>query len=675
MKREAWVKRHNPILKRVSPESPLSIGNGNFVFTADCTGLQTLYSEYMDETPLCTMANWGWHVKPANDAGGKYTLADVKMDEYDFCGRKVRYAKSRMPGNEDVYDWLRVNPHKANLARVGFRLNGEEIRGSQLSAIRQHLKLYEGILESSFELDGRQCKVCTFCDTETDTLVFEADSELLGQGLSVDIDFPYGSETISGSEWQAEELHETILEEHCIQRRMDDLQYTIRLNIQGGTCVQTAAHQIRISAEGTHLSVMLSFSKNQKEENADFDALKSRTREWWNSFWEKGGMVDLSVSSDRRASELERRIVLSLYLLAINSSGNMPPAETGLICNSWYGKAHLEMHFWHMAWAPLWGHSELLMRCLPWYHEHLPEAWKNAARNGYKGARWPKMIAYDAIDSPSDIAVLLVWQQPHIITMLELIRRTLLAENEESISAFMAEQWPLVRETAIFMADYVVRDPQTDIYHIEPPVIPVQERYMPEDTRDPSFEVAYWKFGLGIAICWAEMMEKAVPEKWRDVYEHMAEPPMADGLYVAHSNCPETFATTATDHPSMLQCLGTIPGGGIDRCTMKRTLKKVIEVWDYQSLWGWDFAVMAMCATSLGLKELAVEQLLCPTEKNTFVASGNNRQRNDLPLYLPGNGSLLLAVAQMAAGFDGSEPAPGFGNGWNICCEGVHRYF
>ena len=84
---------------------------------------------------------------------------------------------------------------------------------------------------------------------------------------------------------------------------------------------------------------------------------------------------------------------------------------------------------------------------------------------------------------------------------------------------------------------------------------------------------------------------------------------------------------------------------------------------------------MAMCATSLGLKELAVEQLLCPTEKNTFVASGNNRQRNDLPLYLPGNGSLLLAVAQMAAGFDGSEPAPGFGNGWNICCEGVHRYF
>lgn len=45
------------------------------------------------------------------------------------------------------------------------------------------------------------------------------------------------------------------------------------------------------------------------------------------------------------------------------------------------------------------------------------------ARNGYKGARWPKMIATEGVDCPSNIAPLLVWQQPHIIYMHEMAYR------------------------------------------------------------------------------------------------------------------------------------------------------------------------------------------------------------------------------------------------------------
>ena len=33
----------------------------------------------------------------------------------------------------------------------------------------------------------------------------------------------------------------------------------------------------------------------------------------------------------------------------------MPPQETGLTCNSWYGKFHLEMHYWHAAHFASWG--------------------------------------------------------------------------------------------------------------------------------------------------------------------------------------------------------------------------------------------------------------------------------------------------------------------------------
>jgi hypothetical protein len=39
--RHALVARHNPELRAFDPWNPLSVGNGDFAFTADATGLQT----------------------------------------------------------------------------------------------------------------------------------------------------------------------------------------------------------------------------------------------------------------------------------------------------------------------------------------------------------------------------------------------------------------------------------------------------------------------------------------------------------------------------------------------------------------------------------------------------------------------------------------------------------
>ena len=60
------VTRHDPVLTNVDKTSPLTVGNGEFAFTADVTGLQSLYREYAEaEFPLCTMSQWGWHTQPA----------------------------------------------------------------------------------------------------------------------------------------------------------------------------------------------------------------------------------------------------------------------------------------------------------------------------------------------------------------------------------------------------------------------------------------------------------------------------------------------------------------------------------------------------------------------------------------------------------------------------------
>ena len=52
--RKELVNSHNPILTEADKDSALTVGNGELAFTADITGLQTLYEEY-DSLPLSTM--------------------------------------------------------------------------------------------------------------------------------------------------------------------------------------------------------------------------------------------------------------------------------------------------------------------------------------------------------------------------------------------------------------------------------------------------------------------------------------------------------------------------------------------------------------------------------------------------------------------------------------------
>jgi protein-glucosylgalactosylhydroxylysine glucosidase len=85
--------------------------------------------------------------------------------------------------------------------------------------------------------------------------------------------------------------------------------------------------------------------------------------------------------------------------------------------------------------------------------------------------------------------------------------------------------------------------------------------------------------------------------------------------------------------------------------------------------------MMAMTAARLGRPEAALDVLLMDTPKNTWLPNGHNYQEKRLPLYLPGNGGLLTAVAMMAAGWDGAPAgdAPGFPKDgrWKVRSEGL----
>lgn len=675
--RKKVVKRHNPILTAIDYESPLTVGNGFFAYTFDITGMQSLGRYYArNRNPLCTMAEWGWHTTPFGTDKFACSFGEVEMTEYDFCGRKVAYAAEKKEGNEEVYEWLRHNPHRYSLAEVGLLYDGKEIMPEDIGSVRQELDLFEGTAESEFEVGKEACSVMTACGDE-DCVGFSLRSQALKGGkIKVRIRLPYPGTKICGADWEAGDRHTTELLQQkensvLLVHRMDRDACEIRIGWEGnGVRLERAgSHEFLLSSEEEILCFSLCFRNRRNNpsvygkrsqdalllsEELTVEEICMESRRRWGQFWQKGGMVDLEGTTDVRGMELERRIILSLYLTGLQCTGYMPPQETGLTCNSWYGKSHLEMHLWHAAYLPLWHRGELLERSIPWYTDILDKAKENAARNGYAGARWPKMVSCDGMESPSVIATLLIWQQPHILYMLELLYQEKKEQDENEAEAFLERMFGLVKETADFMADFAVENRENGEYDLLPPIIPAQERHAPQDTVNPAFEVEYWRFGLSIAVNWAK--RKKEPHEnyalWEKVGSHMAKPPVSGGLYIAHQHCPDTFLHYNTDHPSMLGALGLLPGEGVDCEVMKATLDRVLECWDFDSMWGWDFAMMAMTAVRLGCPELAVDLLLMDKPKNSYVASGNNYQKTSdkLPLYLPGNGSLLLAVPLMLEG-------------------------
>ena len=676
--RKARVGRHSPVVRVFDSFSALSVGNGGFAFTADATGLQTFPERYR-ELPLATQAEWGWHGEP--NIGG-YKIEDASA-LYDAHGRQVPYASAQ---NTPAGNWLRENPRRISLGRIGFvltRADGSPAQAADLGAVEQRLDLWTGTLDSRFTLDGRAVRVRTWAHPERDQIAVRVESQGLDPSrIAIRVMFPFVSATHTGdpADWEHAARHRTVVLDRARrsvtwQRVLGGDGYWARATwSDGGAMTQVGPHEFRLDpvAGSSRFDCVVGFS-GERDTSAlpEVDATASASEAHWTRFWSDGGALDLAGSADPRATELERRIVLSEYLTAVNSAGTMPPQETGETFNSWFGKAHLEMHWWHAAHFALWNRAGLLERSLPWYARILPVARANAARQGYQGARWPKMVGPEGHDSPSGIGVFLIWQQPHPIYLSELVwrvrrdRRTLERHRE------------IVFASAEFMASFPFWDAETSRYVLGPPLIPAQESHPPATTFNPTFELAYWAFGLETAQQWRERLGLSREPSWDRVLRGLSALPMRDGLYVNAESAPTTFtdAEQRRDHPTLLGAYGFVGSPRVDREAMRRTLRRVMESWQWAETWGWDYPLVAMTATRLGEPELALDALLMETVKNRYHPNGHNYQRPGLTIYLPGNGGLLSATAMMAAGWDGAptRDAPGFPRAkWTVRAERLH---
>ena len=152
---------------------------------------------------------------------------------------------------------------------------------------------------------------------------------------------------------------------------------------------------------------------------------------------------------------------------------------------------------------------------------------------------------------------------------------------------------------------------------------------------------------------------------------------MKDSLYLAAETAPQTYTDIrfTSDHMAVLGAVGVLPmTPQADSTIMRNTLHWVLEHWNWDKTWGWDFPMTAMNAARMSEPHHAVDALLMPQRTNTYLANGHNYQDQRLRIYLPGNGGLLTAGAMMCAGWDGSPtPNPGFpaDGQWDVRWEGL----
>ncbi|KAL1726528.1 Six-hairpin glycosidase-like protein [Schizophyllum commune] len=588
--RRSIVSRYNPVRNASITSTPMQVGNGNFAFGMDATGLQTFQ-------PFATISSWGWK----NDSLPNGTTKD-DVERYHGIswldhGRPVEYDFGGQPAA--IEQWLTANPNRVNLGRIGLAFFDDagtslaNVSEANLTSLHQELDLWTGIAQSEFEWAGAEVRVTTSCADRADAVVVTLSSPLLAAGrLGVFFDFPWsdGSSKFSApfvGVYNATDKHSTTL------RTVSDLKSDITHELGSSTFVTSIeaketvtltrdspdAHRYTLVAhEDTEdLSLVVSFSGDADPSlspDVDFSHKASATA--WEEYWTRSGFVDvISGSSDERADELQRRIILSRYLMRVNEAPDASgPQESGLVNNGW--------------WAPV------------------------------------------------------------------------------------------VRATADWMASYAWWNESAGVYDLGPPMYVVSEDTRPNGTRNPAFELAYWRLGLGIAERWMADLGEEVPAAWTEVRENLASLPVHAGKYKVYEDIENDFWTReeyTNDHPALTGLYGWLPEtAGLDIDVAKATAESVWSSWNISNCWGWDFPMLAMSAARLGDAEKAVDWLLHPLFAFDDVGMPIGGVRVPTP-YFPGSGGLLYAVAMMAAGWDGSEGmAPGFPKqGWNVTVEGMSR--
>lgn len=590
MKKSDIIK-YNLKFNHIDSKNPVTIGNGDFAITLDQTGTQSLYEIYKD-IPLSTMSNKNWFYKDKKDIKPSYVDGKAYM-LFNL-------------DNDPNYQINRQYPFKYSFMQILLYDNDKLIDINNIKDVKQELDLYKGIVTSSFNYKEKINKTISFIYQDHDEFNFKLQSDNLNLALK----FNYPSYTKNG--YRLDILPNVLVKEDRITLLYDDK--------------NSLSFKLKSSSNYQIVENTLIFDDNNVSFSLALDEIKEG--KLLDEFWK----CDNGIIIDNE--ELVKKMVLSKYLLHVNSTGIYPPQESGLTYNCWNSKFHLEMHLIHSLWNIYNNHVGDLVKSFDYYLSIMPSSLKRASLNGYKGLRFPKMTGPDGEDSPSNIGPLLIWQAPHILFMLQEIYYLY---NEENI---IKKYEPLISGTIDFMISFLtLKDSK---YQMLDPLLEACESIPLDRCQNPSFELEYWRYTLERQPKIDTVLYGHQRYDYMDITSKIITPKEDDGIYLKTYGVIDKY-DLYKDHPTEGFLMSFFKSKIVDKEKMVKTIDYILKNMDLSSYWGWDFPFLGLSLLNCGEIEKSIEVTQLNTINNQYLYNGyNTSPRDDLKAYLPGNGAFLI---------------------------------
>ena len=590
MKKSDIIK-YNLKFNHIDSKNPVTIGNGDFAITLDQTGTQSLYEIYKD-IPLSTMSNKNWFYKDKKDIKPSYVDGKAYM-LFNL-------------DNDPNYQTNRQYPFKYSFMQILLYDNDKLIDINNIKDVKQELDLYKGIVTSSFNYKEKINKTISFIYQDHDEFNFKLQSDNLNLALK----FNYPSYTKNG--YRLDILPNVLVKEDRITLLYDDK--------------NSLSFKLKSSSNYQIVENTLIFDDNNVSFSLALDEIKEG--KLLDEFWK----CDNGIIIDNE--ELVKKMVLSKYLLHVNSTGIYPPQESGLTYNCWNSKFHLEMHLIHSLWNIYNNHVGDLVKSFDYYLSIMPSSLKRASLNGYKGLRFPKMTGPDGEDSPSNIGPLLIWQAPHILFMLQEIYYLY---NKENI---IKKYEPLISGTIDFMISFLTLNDSK--YQMLDPLLEACESIPLDRCQNPSFELEYWRYTLERQPKIDTVLYGHQRYDYLDITSKIITPKEDDGIYLKTYGVIDKY-DLYKDHPTEGFLMSFFKSKIVDKEKMVKTIDYILKNMDLSSYWGWDFPFLGLSLLNCGEIEKSIEVTQLNTINNQYLYNGyNTSPRDDLKAYLPGNGAFLI---------------------------------
>ncbi len=252
-------------------------------------------------------------------------------------GKPVNYAQPN-PAEKDISTWLVQNPQRLNLVRIGFDFNGTAVTEDQLTNKSQVLDLWTGQISSNFSYKGQSVQVETYCHPDINLIGFHVTSSLLSSGeLGIFFDFPYPDTAKFDAPYVGvwnDTAHHNISGYFAgyggfLEHTLDGNSYFISAQWDDPARViaptdGSSRHVIQLP-NSTEVMFSVGFAPTGDLNMDTYADTAEASEEFWADYWTSGAFVDLSAVTSPRASELQRRVILSQYLTAVNSASSNPP--------------------------------------------------------------------------------------------------------------------------------------------------------------------------------------------------------------------------------------------------------------------------------------------------------------------------------------------------------------